>query len=269
MLLGAAAPTFARSRVKLAALGLAGLLILSSRAALGAATESPAVHTVTEPVVLELFTSEGCSSCPPADELLAQLDAAGEVAGTPVIALEMHVDYWDYLGWKDPFSSAVMSQRQQRYAALLGARGPYTPQVMVDGAFDALGSSRARVEAAIAASRSVRSRSKVHVQLARSGDVLSVKAAGLPKDTPLIVLLAVTERKLQTKVTRGENAGRTLLHGPVVRQWKVLAKTAGPQLGVQAPLSLAADWNQTALRAVVLLQAESDGHIVGAAALSL
>jgi len=70
-------------------------------------------------------------------------------------------------------------------------------------------------------------------------------------------------------VTRGENAGHTLAHGPVVRQWKVLAKTAGPQLGVQAPLSLAADWNRTALRAVVLLQAESDGHIVGAAALSL
>lgn len=262
-------PHFARSRVKRVALALAGLLMLSSRATLGAPTESPAGQAATEPVVLELFTSEGCSSCPPADELLAQLDAAGEVAGTPVIALEMHVDYWDYLGWKDPFSFAVMSQRQQRYAALLGARGPYTPQVMVDGAIDALGSSRARVEAAIAASRSARSRSKVHVQLARNGDVLSVKAAGLPKETPLLVLLAVTERKLQTKVTRGENAGRTLAHGPVVRQWKVLAKTAGSQLVVQAPLMLAADWNRTALRAVVLLQAESDGHIVGAASLPL
>lgn len=262
-------PRFARSRVKLFALGLAGLLMLSSRATLGASTESPAGQAVAEPVVLELFTSEGCSSCPAADELLAQLDGAGEVAGTPVIALEMHVDYWDYLGWKDPFSSAVMSQRQQRYAALLGARGPYTPQVMVDGVFDALGSSRARVEAAIAASRSARSRNKVHVQLARSGEVLSVKAAGLPKETPLLVLLAVTERKLQTQVTRGENAGRTLAHGPVVRQWRVLAKTAGSQLSAQVPLSLAADWTRTALRAVVLLQAESDGHIVGAASLPL
>jgi hypothetical protein len=96
-----------------------------------------------------------------------------------------------------------------------------------------------------------------------------VKAAGLPKETPLLVLLAVTERKLQTQVTRGENAGRTLAHGPVVRQWRVLAKTAGSQLSAQVPLSLAADWTRTALRAVVLLQAESDGHIVGAASLPL
>src|SRR5436190_20900837 len=130
---------------------LSALLFLS----LGAATP----HAGERPTVVELFTSQGCSSCPPADALLAQL------AGRPdLLALSFHVDYWDRLGWKDPFSSAAATQRQHRYAELLGLATVYTPQMVVDGKWQAVGSDRSDVEQALSSAR--RSRGGVPVALA-------------------------------------------------------------------------------------------------------
>lgn len=219
-------------------------------------------------VLLELFTSEGCSSCPPADELLAELARAGTVEDTPVIALELHVDYWNYLGWKDPFSDEAYSQRQGAYVPLLGMRGPYTPQLVVDGRFDVLGSSATRARAAILnASEGQTSRAQVSLSLTGSGDTLHLAAAGLPRRR-VALYAAVTESGLQTRVTRGENAGRVLPHGPVVRWLQAVAQSDSGAVQADVALRLAPAWRREALQIVGFAQEVASGHVLGAAASS-
>ena len=242
-----------------------GCALLLGAALTGRSTTAAEAVPARAPVVLELFSSEGCSSCPPADELLAQLDAAGEVGGTPVVALELHVDYWDYLGWRDPFSAAEFTARQGRYAGWLGRRS-YTPQLVVDGQADVLGSSRGQATAAIGAAAA--KKSPVAVLLRRQGSQVALQISGLAKAPGATVLLAITERGLATKVRRGENAGQTLHHGPVVRTLRALAVGTQDSYATQVPLQLAAEWKPDALRAVVLVQGP-DGHILGAASLPL
>ncbi len=122
-------------------------------------------------VVVELFSSEGCSSCPPADAVLARLAREQPVAGAEVVALELHVDYWNSLGWADPFSSAAFTDRQRAYADAFGRRGTYTPQLVVDGAAEFVGSNEAGARAAVAAAAL---EPKTQVQLTRSGDRVSI-----------------------------------------------------------------------------------------------
>ena len=232
---------------------------------LGGSAHAAEVKPARAPVVLELFSSEGCSSCPAADEVLAQLDAAGEVSGTPVLALELHVDYWDYLGWRDPFSSAELTARQERYARWLGRR-IYTPQLVIDGQAEVIGSSRGQAVAAIQAA--AQHPSPAGVKLQQKGGELAVQIAGLAKFPGATVLLAITERGLSTKVLRGENSGQTLRHSPVVRALRQLGVAAGDSYTAQVPLHLLADWKPEALRAVVLVQATT-GPILGAAVLPL
>jgi hypothetical protein len=234
-------------------------------AALGVGGSAGAAEVPRAPIVLELFSSEGCSSCPAADEVLAQLDAAGEVGGTPVLALELHVDYWDYLGWRDPFSSAELTARQERYAHWLGRRS-YTPQLVIDGQTEVLGSNRGRALAAIRAA--AQRPSPTAVQLRRQGAQLAVEITGLTQAAGATVLLAITERGLISAVRRGENAGQTLHHGPVVRALRPLGVVQGDRYTVQVPLQLVAEWKPETLRAVVLVQS-ADGRILGAAALPL
>lgn len=253
-------------------LGWTGALMLFSSllgfgrpGAAGAAEVKPA-EPARAPVVLELFSSEGCSSCPSADTVLAQLDTAGAVDGQPLVALELHVDYWDYLGWRDPFSSAEYTARQVRYTNWLGTRN-YTPQLVVDGQIDVLGSNRSG--AASAVTMAAKRPSQAAVQLKRQGDALMVQVSAPSKPPGAGVLLAITESGLSTKVTRGENSGQTLHHAPVVRTMKVLGMVRGDSYTAQVPLRLEAGWKPEALRAVVLVQSESDGRILGAAVLPL
>lgn len=167
------------------------------------------------PILVELFTSEGCSSCPPADAVIARLHAEQPVPGVQLLVLSEHVDYWNNLGWRDPFSSAQFTERQSDYGPRM-----YTPQAIVDGRTDVLGSDEAGIEKAATAAMADPHGTVRFVQNARS---VQIVLAGLPPHGPAQVWLAILEDGLVSKVERGENAGRTLPHTAVVRSLTKLA----------------------------------------------
>ena len=212
-------------------------------------------------VVVELYTSEGCSSCPPADRFLSAL---GRQAG--VIPLSFHVDYWNHLGWRDPFSSSQWSLRQRLYAQAFGTNRSYTPMMVVDGALDLVGSDQVRVGEAIARQRERVYDALVTVEAWRRGDVLEVEIAATPTgDLPrsAVFRVFVYESGLSTKVERGENARRTLRHDYVVRD----SRTAPWSQALQSlELKLNPDWNPQRLGVAVLLQSPRSQKLFGAAA---
>lgn len=249
--------------------------------AVGEETISGAANTGAgrrSPVVVELFTSEGCSSCPPADAVLSRLEKTQPVEGAEVIALAEHVDYWNYLGWRDPFSSAEHSARQREYAQAFGKDGIYTPQMVVDGRAEFVGSDNSKaVETIAKAARSPKA--DVTLALVRergteAPDVrLSVRVGVLPPvstgDTAE-VLLAITEGDLSTSVPRGENAGRRLSHVGVVRRLSVIGSAAtGEAFAAEPSVTLERDWRRENLRAVVFVQERASRRVLGAAAIKL
>ena len=203
------------------------------------------------PVLVELFTSEGCSSCPPADALLAELASRPDV-----LALSFHVDYWDRLGWKDPFSSHEATQRQERYATLLDLTPVYTPQIVVDGTWQAVGSDRADVEHALDLAR--RDRQEVPITLGLAQGQAQIKLGPGSDAAAASVLLIGFDRRHVTAVKRGENAGRTLPHVDVVRGVEEIARYSGTAGAIAAPIR----WNCN--RIAVVLQA-TDGRVLGVA----
>ena len=229
---------------------------------------APPVTASPVPVVVELFPSEGCSSCPSADAVLRDLKNAQSIAGVEVRALGQHVDYWNRPGWKDPFSSAQLTARQRQYAEAPGA-GTYTPQAVVNGQTELVGAQRGQLTAAIAR---VARAPRTTVALSRSGArALAVQASALPAGTrPTEALVALTESGLSTKVKRGENGGRILQHASVVRALRELGPVGSDgTFSATIPLDLAADWPAGHLRAVVLVQERESRRIVGAGALLL
>lgn len=225
-------------------LALAAVLMVLG---VGSPAEKPA-----SPVLVELFTSEGCSSCPPADRLLSRLQADGRI-----VALAFHVDYWDSLGWKDPFGSAAFTGRQRDHAARLPRGGLYTPQMVVDGGSAFVGSDE---EAARRALEESARRPKPALRLDLSGEVLSVSSG--PPAEPAVAWLALTEDGLQSRVLRGENGGRTLRHDGVVRELRRLgAAPPGAAFRLSAPFELKAGWNRAQMKGVVFLEAR-DGRIL-------
>ena len=211
-----------------------------------------AAHAEDRPVVVELFTSQGCSSCPPADALLGELSRRGDV-----VALAYHVDYWDNLGWKDPFASRSGTERQRVYARSLGLSGLYTPQMVVDGATDVVGSDRRSVLAAVSGQRQGPA-----IQLLREDGVLKVGvAAQKGAQAAEAVLVAYTEQA-ETKVQRGENAGRSLTEYGIVRGVYPLGRWTGDATSFSIDLSTVA---RDATAVAVLLQTPGPGRIVGAA----
>ena len=219
------------------------------------------------PVVVELFTSEGCSSCPSADAALRELETAQSVPGVEVIALGQHVDYWNRLGWKDPFSSAQFTERQRWYATGFD-EGSYTPQAVVNGRYEFVGSQKSTLAQTVAqAARAPHAT----VALAREAGGLRVTISNLPAGTKAAeVELALTETGLSSQVGRGENSGRLLRHAAVVRSLQTLGST-GPDgtFVATATLPLNADWNPNHLRAVVLVQETGSHHVVGVGSLPL
>jgi hypothetical protein len=235
------------------------------------ASASPeAARPARVPVVVELFTSEGCSSCPAADALLAKLAATQPVAGAEVIALSEHVDYWNRLGWVDPFSSKQFSHRQGRYANAWKQSRIYTPQMVVDGSAEFVGSDAARAAKEIA--RAARG-PKAAIALERAGSELRVSLRSLPpgrSPDAAEVLLAVVEDGLRTEVRRGENAGRNLAHAAVVRRLEVLGPLTGGELfDRRLDLALDPSWRRDRLRAVAFVQEAGSRRILGAAQIRL
>lgn len=201
------------------------------------------------PVVVELFTSEGCSSCPPADEFLTDLAHSGR----NVLPLAFHVTYWDRLGWRDPFSLAAATERQRSYARSLGDGGVYTPEMVVGGTQGFVGSEREQGLAVIA--RAAGAASGVPLQVWRENGAVTV-SVGAGRERAEILLVGY-DPEHRTPVGRGENSGRTLLESNIVRSLTSLGQWNGQALRVDAKLP-------EGERFAVLLQAE-DGRIVSAA----
>lgn len=197
------------------------------------------------PVIVELFTSEGCSSCPPADELLAELERDQPVANVDLIVLSEHVDYWNSQGWKDPFSAAMFSARQQSYATTLHSSDVYTPQAVIDGRTSAVGSNRQGVLRAITVSGQT-AKPQLEVNVVREGNTIVVDMPATAKGD---VWIALTEAQTTSHVTHGENSGRTLHHVGVVR---VLTRLSAGK----ARITLDRNWGSD-LRLVTFVQ---DGH---------
>jgi hypothetical protein len=176
-------------------------------------------------VLVELFTSEGCSSCPPADAVLARLHEQQPVPGVKLVVLAEHVDYWNDLGWADPFSNHLFTERQSRYGDRM-----YTPQAVVDGRIDVLGSDAAGIERAAAAAASD-PHGGVTCRIPPGQKKIFFAVSGLPPHGPAQVLLATVEDGLTSKVLRGENSGRTLPHTAVVRALQGIGTIAAGESG--------------------------------------
>jgi hypothetical protein len=227
------------------------------------------------PVIVELFSSEGCSSCPPADTWLASLDQAGSIGGVPLITLEEHVDYWDRLGWKDPFGQAQFGERQQAYASVLADDRVYTPEIVIDGraAVPAGDDIRGGREARAAASEP-----RATVRLTRVGQRVTIDVSDIPSeaarqgspiatDDAFEVWLAVTERGITSDVQRGENAGRRLAHAPIVRVLRRIGIAQASSFRAETPIETNPAWAPGALRIVAFVQRARTKHIVGASAI--
>jgi len=249
---------------------------LRSTAQSGGQSGPPAAQSSSPtPVVVELFTSEGCSSCPPADNLLAKMESAQPFKGVQIIAIEEHVDYWNQQGWLDPFSSIEWTDRQQVYVTALHEEGPFTPQMVVNGHAQLVGS---RADQAVKAVQDAQGSSATLVKLtpASAGNpaeprftITVGKIAQLSPGDSAEVWLAVTESGLSSQVSRGENAGRNLSHASVLRSMRRIgnadahADTASFQ--GDASSKLKSSWKRENLSAVVLVQEKKSRRILGAA----
>ncbi len=233
-------------------------------------------NTAPNPVLVELFTSEGCSSCPPADVLLATLERLQPVPNAQIITLSEHVDYWNYLGWKDPYSSVQFSNRQGGYSRTLRQAPVLTPQMVVDGREVFVGSDGPRSQQAVARAAEA---PKANIRITRPREdagspdktvPLTITVEGLP-DTArgrVDVMLAVRENNLRNSVRRGENAGKQLEHQSVVRHLSRVGTIQSREeqvTSIEASVELDPEWNREHLQAVIFLQDSKTRRVVGAA----
>jgi hypothetical protein len=246
------------------------LLALLIAAVLAAADPIPREAAPARTTVLvELFTSEGCSSCPPADAVLKKLLLEQLVDGAEIVPLSLHVDYWNRLGWKDPFSAKAYSDRQQKYAKVFGEEKLYTPQIVVDGRDEINGADEAGVRRLIGAAMArPHLPIKVTARPAERAVTVSIDLPAAPAGTsePIDVLVALTEDDLQSAVRRGENSGRTLAHVAVVRKLQTLGTLEREAFVADGRLPIDPAWKAAKMRAVVWLQGRSSNHVYGAAA---
>jgi hypothetical protein len=217
------------------------------------------------PVVVELFTSEGCSSCPPADAVLLQLSQQSAANGGEVILLGEHVDYWNYIGWTDRFSSKQFSERQSEYAKALRA-SVYTPQMVIDGGEQFVGNDAAEVHSRIAAAAKQPKPAQVTLTWEGTGHLqIGVHSSQAARAE---VLLVITEDGLSTQVGNGENGGKTLHHAAVVRQLNPVGQLANGNLQKTVEVARKSDWNTAQLKVILLVQDPASKKILGAGSIA-
>ncbi len=215
------------------------------------------------PVLLELFTAEGCSSCPPAESLLAKLQKEQPFRGAEIITMALHVDYWDEYGWKDRYASPLYTARQRIYERKFRTGKIYTPQMVVDGKSEFVGSDLEEAEKAI---RKAVKRKKAKIGLAVNEDRLKVSVRGIPvKHTGSTVYMAIAEDDLSSDVTRGENAGRNLTHLSVVRKLQALGRVEEKNTEFKGDFSLqiSPEWKKGNLNLIVFLQENQTRAVLG------
>lgn len=250
-----------------------GMFLLAARMPSAAQDKSVA----RTPVVVELYTSEGCNTCPPADALIARLARTQPIVGAEIIPLKLHVDYWNHQGWVDRFSSATFTKRQQQYANFFKNNTVYTPQMVVDGRTEFSGSAEAKARDAIAAAARER-KALVELRADRKQEneySIAIRIAALAGRTPAegaLVVLAITEDDLHSDVRAGENAGRSFDHVGVVRVLRPLTRlTPGPPEAASLDTAVTLDpaWKREHLHAVVFVQEENSRRILAAGTLAL
>jgi hypothetical protein len=227
---------------------------LTSLALMTATFTGSAALAETHPVVIELYTSQGCSSCPPADEMLAELSQRDDV-----IALALHVDYWDYIGWADDFANPAYTQRQHDYASAAGSATVYTPQMVIGGVDHVIGSRPMEVTDLLR--RHWAKESDVSLNITRDAETLQVTASYANAATPMIVQLVRFSPYETRQITRGENAGREITYTNIVRSIETLtAWDGGAELALDTPL-------EGDDPVAVLIQQGTNGPILAAAQL--
>ncbi len=251
---------------------IAALVLALVRARdVGAFASASETRRQRQPVIVELFTSEGCSSCPPADALLLNLRDKQPVPQAQIIVLEEHVDYWDHQDWADPYDSFAWTERQERYSKHFSGDGVYTPQMIVDGETEFVGSREWQAVHSIATAAQA-PKAQINLSKGADGTNLQVRIQSIPwKDEQAAeIWLAITESKLESKVTGGENRGERLVHSDVLRSMQKVGRVDRVAQGqmpfeTSIPWAPKTSWNAANLRAVVFLQDPKTLRVLGAA----
>lgn len=223
----------------------------------------PAPADAQSAVIVELFTSEGCSSCPSAERNLEFLSREQPVPSAEIIPLELHVDYWDRLGWKDPFSSAQFSARQEYYGKRFKLDSVYTPQIVIDGSYETSGNNSGAATRFIMDSSK---RPKASVAATVEGEKLRITITNMPKHEASSVFVAIYEDGLSRDVSAGENRGRKLKHTSVVRRLTAIGAItpSAADFSAEYPLDMNPEWVRKSSGAVVFVQENESRKILGA-----
>lgn len=242
-------------------LSLLPLALFASASLAADQAETPA--ETEDPILVELFTSQGCSSCPPADALLGELGRRPDL-----VALSLHVDYWNNLGWSDPFSSAAFTERQRSYVHQLEARSAYTPMLVVGGEAHCVGSQEQEVSALLDSAKSRPRAGRLRITPTINSGKLALEIEvnlGTATKRPLDLMVAIAENDLHTPVRRGENMNRTLINHHVARRLEKVASVAGTAGASRYhfEIHLAGSWKVENLEAVAFLQESTSLTIEG------
>jgi hypothetical protein len=211
-----------------------------------------------QPILVELYTSQGCSSCPPADQLFGTIKGREDV-----VALSFNVDYWDYIGWRDTLGRRENTLRQQAYEKVLPSRRVYTPQMVIDGVLEAVGNQRSDVLDAIAKRASAVQGKRVNVAITQTGDTIQVRIGALAGATPGTVWLAHTLSSRAVNIASGENGGRVITYHNVVRDFAAVGKWSGEAVTLQLPARGAP--GEITDGVAVWVQSGNPGPVLGAA----